>query len=205
MVCRRLQSKGILTPIVKTTVSADQKATEIKHSLVSILIFGFSALPVIYGVRSGFVTLLPDSTIHILTGLIILNLWNEVHFYCIHRLMHLPVLMRHVHYIHHASAVPTIYSVYSFHWFEALLLSTVPITIVPFVAFCPLAIALYPLTSLFFNLCGHSNYRLSKPIKWWPKLSSNHLQHHYSFAERYGFVTTLLDQLLSKTNNNTKK
>lgn len=176
---------------------------EVKNSMRSILIFGFSGIPVIYGIRVGFITLAPDTFTNVVIGLFVLNIWNEVHFFVVHRMLHLPFFMKRVHYIHHQSVVPTTHSVYSFHWFEAVLLSTVPISIVPFFSFSPTAIALYPLTSMFFNLCGHCNYRFSqgKGNSWWT-ISSNHHQHHFSYSKTYGFVTTILDKLLIK---NSKK
>jgi len=197
--CQVLDRAGIVHKITEQVVNNKQKLTEIKHSVVSILIFGLSCFPIVYGVRAGTITIASESVYNFILGLVILNVWNEVHFYLSHRLLHLPYLMNKVHFVHHQSVVPTTYSVYSFHWFEAMLLSTVPLTIVPFFSFSATAIAAYPLTSIIFNLCGHSNYRLGNGNgKHWMQMSTNHHEHHYSFSRSYGFVTTLFDKFLTK-------
>lgn len=197
--CRFLHKRGLVEKIFKKPVPKNQISREIKYSIGSILIFGFSGFPIIYWIRSGFVTLAPDSILNIIMGLIILNVWNEIHFYTVHRIMHLPFFMRNVHKIHHQSVVPTVYSVYSFHWLEAFLLSTVPIIIVPFISFAPSAIAIYPLTSILFNYSGHCNYRFgSGKGRSWKLFGTNHNEHHSKFTNNYGFVSDLLDKLFTK-------
>ncbi|MFK7810608.1 MAG: sterol desaturase family protein, partial [Saprospiraceae bacterium] len=171
---------------------------EIKYSLQSIFLFGFSVLPIIYLIRSGHISLLENSPRNIVIGLLILNLWNEVHFFIVHRIMHLPFFMKRVHYIHHRSRVPTVYSVYCFHWLEATLLSTVPLIIALFVAFAPLAIAIYPLTSILLNFAGHCNYRFGNGTgSAWTLFGTNHNAHHAKGKQNFGFAIDLLDRLYS--------
>ena len=144
----------------------------------------------------GVVTLLPDTVFNILSGIVILSLWNEVHFFIVHRIMHLPFFMKNVHYIHHRSKVSTVYAVYSFHWFEAFLLSTVPLTIMPFIPFSPFAIFLYPLASVLLNYSGHCNYRFGKGNgKSWIFFGTHHNQHHFKGRKNYGFALNFLDRL----------
>jgi sterol desaturase/sphingolipid hydroxylase (fatty acid hydroxylase superfamily) len=112
--------------------------------------------------------------------------------------MHLRLFMRSVHAIHHRSVVPTVYSVYSFHWFEAFLLSTVSLIIAPFISFCPLAIGLYPLVSILLNYAGHCNYRFgSGKGPAWQVLGTRHAEHHLKQSKRYGFASPFLDWLSS--------
>jgi sterol desaturase/sphingolipid hydroxylase (fatty acid hydroxylase superfamily) len=116
--------------------------------------------------------------------------------------MHLPFFMRHVHMIHHRSRIPTVWSVYSFHWLEAALLSTVP-TLFCMIFSPPLmAVALYPLNSILLNFSGHCNYRLH--IFASPEgLASRHMQHHKRSLGNYGFASGLTDKivlLLTKKN-----
>ena len=134
-VCKYLEHRNILRKIVHKEVKQKQVYFEIKHSIKSIIVFGFSIIPVIYLIRIDSVKLLPNTGRNIVIGLILLTLWNEVHFYIVHRIMHQKFMMKHVHFIHHKSNTPTVYSVFSFHWIEAFLLSTVPITIIPFIPF----------------------------------------------------------------------
>ncbi len=198
-VCKLLFSKNLLHKIVLKEATKKQILFEQKHSLKSILIFGTSAIPIIYLMRLGVITFLPNTLLNVLVGLLILNLWNEVHFFVVHRIMHLPFFMKNVHYIHHQSKVPTVFSVYSFHWLEALLLSTVPLTIAIFVPLSTLSIALYPLASVLLNYSGHCNYRFGNGTeKSWFLFGTHHNEHHYKNRKNYGFLSPFLDYLTSK-------
>lgn len=204
--CRLLLRKNIVHPIVLKSPGERQIRSEIRHSTVSILVFGIFSLPLFYLIRSGYVNLLPDTFFNVMFGLIILNLWNEVHFYIIHRILHRPFFMRHFHYIHHQSRVPTVYSVYSFHWVEAILLSTVPLIIVPFVPFSPVAILLYPLSSVLLNYAGHCNYRFgSGEGGSWTRLGTHHNQHHSKGNINFGFALPYLDRMFRDRSNKKQK
>lgn len=201
-ICRFLQRRNLLTTIASGEVSKGQVNFEIKHSISSIIVFGFSSLPLIYVIRNQMVALADDTIFNIILGVVLLNVWNEIHFFVIHRIMHLPWFMKNVHAVHHRSVVPTVWSVYSFHWFEALLLSTVPLTLIPFIALSPIAIALYPLASVLLNYAGHCNYRFGNGDgASWKLFSTRHAEHHYRRRQNYGFVTTVLDWFFSKAKN----
>ncbi|MDE2383189.1 MAG: sterol desaturase family protein [Alphaproteobacteria bacterium] len=47
--------------------------------------------------------------------------WHEFHFYCIHRLIHVPVLYKWIHYVHHNSVNPSPWSSLSMHPVESFL------------------------------------------------------------------------------------
>lgn len=191
--CRVLEKRGIVQLISEGNTKIGY---EIRHSLLSIAIFGFSSLPVIFLIRMGTITVSENTFLNIIAGLILLNLWNEVHFFTIHRLMHIPFFMKRVHVVHHRSKVPTVFSVYSFHWFEALLLSTVPLTIAPFISLAPIAIFLYPMCSILLNFSGHCNYRFGNGAgKSWRNFATGHNQHHRKGSRNYGFLLNFLDKL----------
>ena len=195
-VCNQLAKKGLLVKIYDRQDLLKNRNLEIKNSLVSIFLFGLSGVAFVYIIRNNIARLIPDSPLNILIGLLVLNIFNEVHFYIIHRLLHIPLLYRRIHYVHHRSKVPTIYSVFSFHWLEALLLSTVPIVIAPFVSFSLIAVILYPLTSIIINFIGHCNYRfpdgncLNKL-----SLGTKHAKHHYLNRGNFGFALPIFDFL----------
>ncbi len=198
-VCIWLESRGVVHKILKREATKRQKKIEQIHSLKSIFIFGFSALPVVYLMRTNTIVLLPDTFVNVILGILLLTLWNEIHFFVIHRIMHIPFFMKHVHRVHHRSIIPTVYSVYSFHWFEALLLSTVPITVLPFLPFSPIAVFLYPLTSILLNYSGHCNYRFGKGKgAHWKLFGTRHNAHHSVFKKNYGFASHFLDKLNNK-------
>ena len=197
-VCKYLESRRIISKIIPKEVSSKQIAFEVRHSLKSIVVFGFSIIPIIYLIRAEMIRLLPNTWYNILIGVVILSLWNEVHFYIVHRLMHQKFMMKHVHFIHHQSKIPTIYSVYSFHWLEALLLSTVPLTIMPFVPFSIMAVFIYPLVSILLNFAGHCNYRFGNGQgDSWLFFGTHHNEHHSRGRKNFGFALNFLDQLFS--------
>ena len=124
---------------------------------------------------------------------------DEIHFFIVHRLMHVPFFMRHIHKIHHRSLTPTVYSVYSFHPVEALLLSTVPLCLVWFIPLEPRAIMVYPLTSILLNFSGHCNYRFWKaPGPGFFQLGTRHNEHHTRGRSNFGFASSLLDTLYKR-------
>ncbi|WP_460541760.1 sterol desaturase family protein [Echinicola sediminis] len=201
-VCKFLEGKKLLNLIDSRQVKPGQIAFEKWHSLKSILVFGFSIIPVVYFIRMGWITLLPDTWLNVLIGLALLTLWNEVHFFVVHRIMHTRFFMKRIHFVHHKSITPTVYSVYSFHWIEAFLLSTVPITIAPLLPFSIVAIFTYPLVSILLNYAGHCNYRFGsgRGEAWW-LMGTHHNQHHSKGSKNYGFALNFLDRLFSKPNH----
>jgi sterol desaturase/sphingolipid hydroxylase (fatty acid hydroxylase superfamily) len=197
--CKFLAKKGILEKIEHQKLKKNQIRFEIKKSISSIFIFGLSILPIIFLIRINFIQLLPNTGWNILVGLAILTIWNEVHFYIVHRILHFKWFMKNIHYIHHRSTVPTVYSVYSFHWFEALLLSTVPLLIVPFIPFSIIAIFTYPIISILLNFAGHCNYRFGKGKKEsWLLFGTYHNEHHSAKRKNFGFALNLLDKIFTK-------
>jgi Delta7-sterol 5-desaturase len=195
-ICKFLYKKGLLNKIIDKEPSKNQVKKEIRFSLLSILVFGFSGIPIIYLIRKGIITMLDDTFINIIIGVLFLSIWNEIHFFTVHRVMHLPFFMKKVHHIHHQSKIPTVYSVYSFHWLEALLLSTVPITIIAFVPVSPLVLVAYPFASILLNFAGHCNYRFGNSQgATWKLFATHHNEHHFKFRKNYGFASNLLDKL----------
>lgn len=198
--CRIFAKKGWLEKISLQKVTREQYLFEKKNALISILVFGISGFMQIYLIRISWIELSENTLLNIVIGLIILSIWNEVHFFAVHRLLHTPFLMRNVHKIHHQSIVPTVYSSYCFHWFEAFLLSTLPLTIAPFLNFAPFSLLLYPMLNILLNFAGHSNYKFKQNFtnKYFTSLGIRHNYHHIKFSKNYGFASSLFDKLLGK-------
>lgn len=202
--CKFLERKKIVEQILLSKTPNKNLKFEIKNSVVSIVIFGFSGVLMVYLIRTQIIILSPITLLNTILGLLLLLFWNEVHFYLIHKFLHLPFFYRNVHKIHHQSKIPTVFSVYSFHWLEALLLSTVPLTIAPFINLPPTAIFIFPFTSILLNYSGHCNYRFGSGFgATWKLFGTRHSQHHYKNTKNYGFVLHLFDRInsiLKKTN-----
>ena len=62
-----------------------------------------------------------ENPIWLFAFLLVIPLFHELHFFCIHRLIHIPVLYKHVHSVHHNSINPSPWSSLSMHPVEHLL------------------------------------------------------------------------------------
>lgn len=167
---------------------------EIRRSLGSIVIFGVFGLITFLAWRNGIVTVELQSTWYkVVVDLLFLLIWNEMHFYCVHRLLHTRWLYRHVHRIHHESVVPTPFSTYSFHWLEAVLLGSVMILPMFFLKFSAASLLALPVMSIFFNTIGHCNYNVFAKHPSIHSASQEHSLHHLRVAGNYGFYLPFLD------------
>jgi sterol desaturase/sphingolipid hydroxylase (fatty acid hydroxylase superfamily) len=177
-----------------------QLSQEIQLSIVSILVFSLQSIFIQKGYSVGLLEI--DWNINLFTlspQVFVLFIWNEIHFYISHRLLHARWFFRHIHKVHHYSYHPSPFSIYSFHWAEAFLLGTViflPLVIYPFQF---LALLSLPLVSIFLNTLGHWNYDLFPHLK--PasllKFSYRHSMHHQKVKGNFGFSLPYFDKLFN--------
>ncbi len=66
-------------------------------------------------------TTFADNPVWLVAFALVIPLIHEVHFFCIHRLIHVPVLYKYVHSVHHNSVNPSPWSSLSMHPVEHLL------------------------------------------------------------------------------------
>ena len=121
---------------------------------------------------------------------------HEVHFYCIHRLIHIPVLYRWIHSVHHNSVNPSPWSSLSMHpvehllyWSSALLHLLVPSH--------PL-LALYQLQFAGFGaVVGHIGFDriVLGEDRALQTHAYAHYLHHKHFEVNYADATVPLDRL----------
>ncbi len=178
-------------------VPADQVAREQRQSASSILIFGVGLLLPWWMLVHGWATVHPSSPpLRVALELLALLVWNDIHFYAVHRTLHHPRLLRAVHAAHHRSVVTTPWSTYAFHPVEALLLGGVLLPPMLVWSFTPVALVLLPILSLTYNVVGHSNCR-ALPKRWrWLSNAQDHHLHHACHRGNYGFLFTFMDRLL---------
>lgn len=175
-----------------------QLAREIREACVSILVFGIGLI-VPWGMfRLGWAQFETDpSAWRIAVEIGVLFLWNELHFYVCHRLLHTP-LLRRFHVDHHRSHVPTPFSTYAFHPVEALMLGSVPLIPMLLHDFSFQALATLPVMSILLNNLGHANYEFSRsaPARGALGASRRHQQHHARYHGNYGFLLPWFDRWL---------
>ncbi len=196
---RVLPARRIGRIIDQRALRPGQVRGEIARSLVSIAVFaGYGALTVAAD-RAGWVRIRWwETPSRLLLDLALLTAWNEIHFYACHRLLHTPWLYRHVHLAHHRSVVPTPFSTYSFHWFEATALSSVMILMLAVHDLGIGSVVLFPLVSLALNSVGHMNYALFPRRAAGALLAGcrRHTLHHGRIHGNFGFYLPWLDAAL---------
>jgi lathosterol oxidase len=174
-----------------------QVAHEMRWSLLSIAIFAAYGVVTLLLDRAGVIAVRwHDTPWSALRDLGLFFLWNELHFYCCHRLLHTRWLLRTVHAVHHRSVVPTPFSTYSFHGVEALLLSSVMLLWLLVLPLGITTVILFPAVSLVLNCIGHMNYALFPRANLEDLLagSSRHTWHH-THGGNFGFYLSWLDGL----------
>lgn len=193
-----LKKMAIGAEITGSTARALPAVTEIKRSLVSVFIFALQTIILQQLYQHGYMQINLTDTKTVWLEILILFLWNEVHFYIIHWLLHRKFLFKRVHFIHHQSFTPTPFSTYSFHWAEAFLLGTVifvPVLLYDFHLYSILAL---PVMSLLLNVFGHWNYDLFASNKTRNSIldfSYRHSFHHQKVKGNYGFLLPFIDML----------
>jgi Delta7-sterol 5-desaturase len=188
-------AKCINRPIETKPVAAAQIRTELLQSLRSILLFGIGMivpwLMLHYKICQ---VKLESSAVSILLEFIVLVLWNDVHFYAVHRLLHSK--LKSAHLTHHKSVTATPFTAYSMSIIEALLLGSVMPLAMLVHDFSLLALVLLPIWSICINALAHSNCNLFANASEHSLLSlvRHHQSHHSRYSGNFSFLFTQLDR-----------
>jgi len=183
-----------------------QVKTEIWQSMRSIFVFSLQGILIQQGLAYHIFQLSYELSWWVAPQMVLLFFWNEIHFYVCHVLLHTSFMIRNVHWVHHHSKEPTVFSTFSFHWLEAFLLGTViffPLLIYPFQA---MAILSLPVMSLVINLLGHCNYDFfsQREPEHVLKFSYRHSMHHKKGRGNMGFLLPWLDNLFKTSIKSSK-
>jgi len=122
----------------------------------------------------------------------IILLIHDTYFYWTHRLMHHPSVFKYFHKVHHLSTNPSPWAAFAFHPLEAIVEAGIIVVIAFIMPVHPLAIALFLLIMMVYNVYGHLGYELypkgftKTRIGKWINTSINHNQHHQYFKGNYG-------------------
>jgi len=192
---RYFSKNGAISPLNNHHLYPGQVKTEIGRSLVSIAVFSLQGIILQQGIKAGWLQSSYSVTWRIIPEILVLFIWNEIHFYLVHRLLHLPWMIRRIHWVHHHSKEPTVFSTFSFHWVEAFLLGTVilfPLLVYPFE--WPALLSL-PVMSILLNTLGHCNYDLfpKSSLHSILKFSNRHSLHHQMGKGNFGFMLPWFD------------
>jgi len=181
-------------PIETKPLKAAQIQGELIYSLRSILLFAAGmCIPwamIKFGIANIHHSASPEK---IVLDCLILILWNDLHFYMLHRLLH--VKLKRSHALHHKSVSATPFSAYSMSAVEAALLGSVMPVAMLFYDFSLASLVFLPVWSIFINTLAHSN------CDFFPNAKENsllyfirhHQDHHSHYHGNYSFFFGQLD------------
>lgn len=196
---------------IKQAYPANDKVWfEIKHSLISLLIFGLVG-GIVIAMRDANLTLMYDdfseySLTYFFTSIILFIVLHDTYFYWTHRLMHHPKLFAKVHGVHHQSHNPTPWAAFSFHPIEAVVEAGIfPLGVI-LIPMHNYAVLIFMVYMIFMNVMGHLGFeilpkRFEKSM-WFifSNTSTHHYMHHRYSKCNYGLYFNIWDRLM-KTNH----
>jgi Delta7-sterol 5-desaturase len=191
-----LPAHHIGMPLDTRPLAPGQLRRELEGSAMSVMIFGLGLVFPWGLLKLGWARLAVDlSLLQTLCEMLVLVVWNEIHFYINHRLLHTRWL-RKFHVPHHRSVVTTPWSAYNFHPVEALMLGSVLMLPMMLHDFSVYALAFVPLFSLLINSLGHANYDVNPASSFFLLQGvRRHQLHHARFNGNYGFMLPFMDRL----------
>jgi sterol desaturase/sphingolipid hydroxylase (fatty acid hydroxylase superfamily) len=169
----------------KNFPSTELMTKEFSRSVVSVVIGSVWEMIIAYCVQHDKLPLVHYSALELVEGstknlsltFIIaagvgMYVWGDFHFYCVHRMLHIPFLYKNVHKIHHESFNPNPWSGLSFHPVEGVIyFSSAPIIALV----VPYYLSRLVFKSLFvFPLEGHAGTKCCCP-KYLKVCSCDHL------------------------------
>ena len=128
---------------------------------------------------------------------------HDTFFYWLHRIMHLPVLFKTMHKVHHMSIYPTSFAAYSFHPSEAITEALIVTAIIFIIPVHPLAFLIFQTISTAYNVyghCGREFYPANMEKHWlgrWINTSTVHAFHHSKAKGNYGFYFLFWDRMMN--------
>lgn len=127
---------------------------------------------------------------------VVVLLLYDFGYYWLHRGLHLPRLMRRIHWVHHRNLHPTAIDSLYLHPFETVAGLVVLLASVAIVG--PMGLAAFVAVSLLHtlvNLLHHANLQLPFRLAWLPNHFAERHDTHHSRGGNYGVITPLWDWL----------
>jgi sterol desaturase/sphingolipid hydroxylase (fatty acid hydroxylase superfamily) len=127
---------------------------------------------------------------------------HDAYLYWMHRLMHIKLLFRRVHFAHHQSLYPTPFAVFASTPYEAIInFAIIPVLLV-LIPFNFWMLLVYFSYNLITNLTGHLGFELfpsgllKAPLLKYSGSSTSHQIHHVRFNKNYGGYFNFWDRIM---------
>jgi Delta7-sterol 5-desaturase len=180
---------------------------EIIFSTFSIIIFSIPPLLMLYNqtirpLTTFYTSISEHGILYFIFSFPLMLLMHDTYFYWIHRMMHLPVLFKLFHLVHHKSTNPSPWAAYAFHPLEAIVESLIFVIFLFTIPIHSIHLITFFVFSLCYNVYGHLGFELYPKgfnTHWfgkWINTSVSHNLHHQYFKGNYGLYFTIWDRIM---------
>ncbi|MDH4089596.1 MAG: sterol desaturase family protein [Cyclobacteriaceae bacterium] len=141
-------------------------------------------------------------------SIFLMILVHDTYFYWTHRWMHGKSVFRIVHRVHHLSTNPSPWAAMAFHPLEAVVEGSVIALMAFLFPVHPLAIGIFLLLMMAYNVYGHLGYELYPKgfsrswIGKWVNTAVNHNMHHQHIQGNYGLYFLWWDRWMGTLQSN---
>jgi Delta7-sterol 5-desaturase len=188
-----------------TNYKKGQLKTEVKWSTITALLFSIAGTLTVILWQKGYTKVYTNINLYgwwyLPVSLIIFMLVHETYYYWLHRWMHIPVIFKIVHKVHHNSNITSPFTAFSFHPLEGLLQAI----------FLPIMLMILPMhyyvIILQLTIMTISSVINHLDIEIYPKKfndnflgkwligATHHSLHHKQFKYNYGLYFTFWDKI----------
>jgi len=178
--------------------------TEIAYSLSTVVIFALIGYSILEAKAADYTRVYDEvqekGWIWFFASIVLMILLHDAYFYWTHRLMHHPLIFRHVHLVHHRSTNPSPWAAYAFHPIEAVIEAGIFPLFVFILPVHGVALFVFVVYMIVRNVLGHLGIEflpknfLRNPFLNWHTSTTHHDLHHKDFKHNYGLYFTWWDK-----------
>jgi len=190
--------------IQKKALRFDKMSSEFAYSMSTIVIFAIIGTFIYLWTKWGYTTIYNDISDYgyawLFGSFVVMLLIHDTYFYWGHRLMHHPLLFKHVHLVHHKSTNPSPWAAYSFHPLEAVFEASVYLVFIFTIPVHPITLFAFLIFMITRNVVSHLGIEILPKWfirnKWinWQVTTTHHDLHHKKSNVNYGIYFTFWDK-----------
>ena len=190
--------------IQKKPLQLAKMYTEFAFSLSTVFVFALIGTGIALAKSAGHTLIYDDfeerGWVWFFASIGLMIVLHDAYFYWTHRLMHHPLVFRHVHLVHHRSTNPSPWAAYAFHPLEAVVEAGIFPLLVFTIPLHGLALFVFLVYMIVRNVLGHLGIEflpknfLSNPLISWHTSTTHHDLHHKDFNHNYGLYFTWWDK-----------